>query len=355
LTRDFGSINIQSSQQTNRCGFINPLGVNSMAHQISIRKNGVAEMAFTGERGWHGLGNELPAGATIEQWTKAAGMDWLVKRAPVRFIDHDGNTQQVAKREVLYRDDTKNSLGIVSPQFKIVQPGEVLEFFRDLTEGAGFTLETAGVLFGGQRFWALANIGERAVIGNADMVGGYVLLSTGCDGTIPTTADYTSIRVVCDNTLSMALSRKSKQCVTIGHRSHFNADEVKAQMGLARGKFAEFVNAMRDLSKVNVSEADAATLTAELLAPKEMASEQGISQKTLESKPFIKIMSLFKGDGMGSNLTGAAGTAWGWVNAVTEYTDHHARAHNADNRMDSAFFGKGDKAKTQAVELAMAL
>lgn len=325
-----------------------------MAHQISIRANGFAEMAYAGESCWHGLGQELAKGASIEEWRKAAGMDWKINRSRVKYGD-ESNFRIMENRHVLFRSDTKAALGIVSPQFKIVQPGEILEFFRDLVGANGFELETAGVLFGGQRFWALANIGESRIVGKRDKVGGYVLLSTGCDGTIATTADFTTVRVVCNNTLTMALNSKSANHIKIGHRSDFDAQAVKNQMGLAPAKFHEFMDSMSMLSTVNVSEADAKTLTAELIAPKEMASAQGVSEKTLESKPFQKIMALFNGDGLGAKLDSADGTAWGWVNAVTEYVDHHARAHNADNRMDSAFFGKGDTMKTRAVELATAL
>lgn len=327
-----------------------------MAHQLTIRSNGVAEMAYAGEKAWHRLGNELEFGASIEDWKKSAGMDWEILKAPVCY-GFGAETKTIDDRFVLHRSDNGLPLGVVSNQFKLdgVQPGDVLEFFRDLTTANGFQLETAGTLFGGKRFWALANIGESAVISEADMVGGYLLLSTGADGTIPTTADFTTIRVVCNNTLSMALNRKSKAGVSIGHRSVFDAATVKDQLGIARGEFGKFVSAMRDLSKVSVSEKDAAAMTLEIVAPKESEAGQGASMKTLESKPYNKILALFKGDGMGATMQGADGTAWGWVNAVTEYTDHHARAHTADNRMSAAFFGKGDDLKTRAVEIAMAL
>ncbi|MCW2764027.1 MAG: phage/plasmid-like protein [Marmoricola sp.] len=326
-----------------------------MAHQLTRRANGFVEMAYAGEKAWHRLGNELQFGASIEQWKQSAGMDWNVEKAVIAYA-FNGETKAIDDRFVLHRSDNGLPLGIVSPQFKIVQPGEVLEFFRDLCEANGFILETAGTLFGGKRFWALARIGATAVIaGGVDMVGGYVLLSTGCDGTIPTTASFTTIRVVCNNTLSMALNRKEKSRITIGHRSVFDADAVKNQLGIARGEFSKFVAAMRDLSKKTVTERDAAMLTLNIVAPAEFEAGQGASMKTLESKPYNKILALFKGDGMGATLNGSAGTAWGWVNAITEYTDHHARAHTADNRMNAAFFGKGDDLKTRAVELAMAL
>lgn len=329
-----------------------------MAHELTIRADSTAEMAYAGEQAWHGLGQQLTAGAPIESWIEAAGMDWKIARSRVRF-GTGPNQQTMDSRHVLFRSDTKAPLGIVSPQFKIVQPREVLEFFRDLTEGAGFQLETAGTLFGGKRFWALANIGESAVIGSADVVGGYLLLSTGADGSLATTAKFTTVRVVCNNTLSMALSARDKRDVSVTHRTEFDHGKVKDRLGIARGEFNKFISAMRDLSKVRLTAGDVETLTVNLvngglISGATTADRQAAEDKVLASKPYQSILGLFNGAGKGSTLQGAAGTAWGWVNAVTEHVDHHAAARSDDNRISSAWFDKGDALKTRAVELALA-
>src|SRR3546814_20756798 len=109
------------------------------------------------------------------------------------------------EQKVLYRSDTKAPLAVVSKRFQVVQPGEILEFYRDLTEVGGFELETAGVLRGGRKFWALARTGQSVSLKGRDRVDGYLLLATACDGTLATTAQFTSVRVVCNNTLSIAL------------------------------------------------------------------------------------------------------------------------------------------------------
>jgi phage/plasmid-like protein (TIGR03299 family) len=87
----------------------------------------------------------------------------------------------------------------------VVQPREVLEFYRDLTEVAGYELETAGVLKAGRKFWALARTGKSAALKGNDVVNGYLLLATSCDGTLATVAMPTTVRVVCNNTLTIAL------------------------------------------------------------------------------------------------------------------------------------------------------
>lgn len=331
-----------------------------MTHELSIRKNGTAEMAYVGERAWHGLGQQLQQGASIEQWTEAAGMAWKINRSRVRFGE-GANSRIYDDAHVLFRSDTKAPLGIVSPKFKIVQPRDVLEFFRDLVAGNGFELDTAGVLFGGKRFWALASIGESAVIGHADVVGGYLLLNTGADGTTATSARFTTVRVVCNNTLSMALSEKAKHCVTVTHRTTFNPESVKDRLGIARGQFLKFVTTMRELSKVPVSASRADILTTNLFTPEIAHAEsskqrQELTDKTRETRGYRQVMDLFGGKAIGSNLAGAQGTAWGWINAVTQYVDHgETGARNYDNQLNSAWFGKGDETKTRAVEIALAM
>lgn len=319
-----------------------------MVAAVSVRKNGFAEMAFVGALPWHGLGQELAAGADLETWKQAAGMDWLIKRSRVRF----GESEIFDQHHVLFRSDTKAPLSIVSPKYKIVQPGEVLEFFRDLTDANGYTLNTAGTLFDGKRFWALASIGEEACVVGEDKIGGYLLLSSSCDGTLATTAKFTTVRVVCNNTLGMALSTKSRNEVTVRHTSRFDAESAKQQLGLARDNFGEFLMASRQLAAKRVNNTMAELFVSQLLTED---TKTVVGKDVAKSKQFMKIMDLFKGSAMGGTLAGVDGSAWGMVNAVTEFVDHHARAASDAHRLTSAWFGRGDDLKTLAFEKALAL
>lgn len=324
-------------------------------HALTQRTNGRVEMAYRGETPWHGLGQQLEAGQSIDQWVVAAGMDWSIKRSRVRYGE-GANQRTIDDQHVLFRSDTKDHLGIVSDRFKIVQPRDVLEFFRDLTEGAGFTMETAGTMFGGRRFWALAHIGESAIIRNhADAIGGYLLLCTGADGTLATTGRFTTVRVVCNNTLGMALRGHAAHESKISHRSVFDPTRMKDELGIARDQFGDFVRVMRQLAEEHVTHTEAEQLTFALMSDKDWSKatqeERGVTQTTTG---FQKVMALFEGEGMGSTMSGVAGTKWGWLNAVTEYTDHHIRARSVDNRLDSAWFGNGDKLKSKALDLVTA-
>jgi phage/plasmid-like protein (TIGR03299 family) len=321
-----------------------------MSHEITVRATGRAEMAYAGETPWHGLGQKLEAGRSIEEWKAAAGMDWRVCRSRVRY--GEGPQQRVFEdKHVLFRSDTKDPLAVVSDSYKVVQPGEVLEFFRDLTTSAGFALETAGTLFGGRKFWALARIGECAVIAGHDKIDGYLLLATSCDGTMKNTAKLVTTRVVCNNTLTMARDETGRGTVKTGHRSVFDPNAVKDQLGIARNTWGDFLTTARGLAKISMNNETASEFVGRLLKDEKVVAREDVTA----SPQYQKIMDLFKGQAMGGTLLSAEGTAWGVLNAVTEFVDHHARGTSASHRLDSALFGRGDALKSTAFSQLAAL
>lgn len=167
----------------------------------------VTTMAYVNETPWHGLGSQLAPNQPLEVWAQQAGMDWSIEASEVRFITGNtglGSIHTFPEQKVLYRSDTKAPLSVVSSRYQVVQPAEILEFYRDLTEVGGFELETAGVLKEGKKLWALARTGQSVALKGKDQVNGYLLLATACDGTLATTAQFTSVRVVCNNTLAIA-------------------------------------------------------------------------------------------------------------------------------------------------------
>lgn len=305
-----------------------------MAHQLTIRREGKVEMAYTGERPWHGLGTKLPDGSSTEDWIAAAGMDWEIRASPVQYLYED-EVVTTTDRRVLHRSDTGGALGIVSTGYHPVQPRDTIEFFRDLIEGLGLTMSTAGTLFGGRKFWALGYIGEEAVVDDRDLVRGHLLLATSADGTMATTGRYTTTRVVCDNTLRMGLNSSVAAVRTI-HSTKFNPEAAKKEMGLAPKTFQEFMGRIRDLARTPVTTTEAEELT------KELAGEGPVSER---------IMELFAGEAIGSELTGAEGSAWGWLNAVTQFVDHERKAKSDSHRLNSALLGSGDRMKVRALEL----
>lgn len=328
-----------------------------MAHELTIRKNGMAEMAYTGDTPWHGLGQELPEGATVAEFTTAAGMDWKINRSKIRFATtKDAAAQTIMEgKHVLWRSDTKAPLSIVSSSYHIVQPRQVMEYFELLADKAGFKLSTAGTLFGGKRFWAMADAGEGVVLDPTDKMRSRLLMATSCDGTMATILKFIRERVVCHNTFSRGLAEKGKE-VRVIHSSQFDEKKVNAELGIQmREEFEQTLAVLRQLAETPMSDEDMALATVQLIAGeavKSMSLEELIDAANAKLVKRVGGLAI-TGDGLiGADLDGGKGTAWGWLNAVTQVVDHEGSSTIADNRLNSAWFGAGDRLKSRAEVIA---
>jgi len=267
-------------------------------------------------------------------------------------VGHLGTIHSFPEQKVLYRSDSKEALSVVSKRYQVVQPREVLEFYRDLTERSGYELETAGVLKGGRKLWALARTGQSAVLKGNDVVNGYLLLATSCDGTLATTATPTTVRVVCNNTLSIAVNGAS-QAIKVPHSTRFNPQAVKQQLGIAVSQWDDFMYRMRMLAERKVQDREAKDFLRNVLSEVQTSNpgRAGVS----DERALTKVLSLYDGHGRGAELEAAKGTAWGLLNAVTEYVDHERRARSNEYRMDTGWFGQGAVIKQRALNTALQL
>mgnify|MGYP001152840089 FL=1 len=322
----------------------------------------IETMAYTGQTPWHQLGNALPKKQSIDVWAQAAGMQWQIHETPVRYLATGqggagasslyGEALEFPEQKVLYRSDTKAPLSVVSQRYKVVQPQEVLEFYRDLSEVAGFELETAGVLKAGRRFWALARTGKSATLKGNDVVHSYLLLATSCDGTLATMAIPTSVRVVCNNTLAVALQGAAGAgAIKVPHSTQFDAQSVKRQLGIAVGQWDSFMYRMKTLAERKVKTHEAMNYFLKVVCQSDTLDD--VSTGLANERALKKVQALYEGHGRGAELQAAKGTAWGLLSAITEYVDHEKQARSQDNRLDSAWFGQGAALKQRALEHAL--
>jgi len=343
-----------------------------MAHQIE-------GMAYLGETPWHGLGNQLTEKQPIEVWAQQAGMNWRIESSDVSYMAKNERGQSIImpfeEQRVLYRSDTHAPLSVVSQRYQEVQPIEILEFYRDLTEQSGFELETAGVLKGGKKLWALARTGQSTALKGKDVSNGYMLLATACDGSLATTAQFTSIRVVCNNTLAIALkgANANTGVVKVPHSTKFDADKVKQQLGISVNSWNEHMYEMKQLTQRKVSQQEAAAYfdavfnnsTMATIDPEENLIQfyrqvannaQSQANKTEPNgRAMTKVMNMFNGQGRGAELSSAKDSAYGLLCAMTEFVDHERRAISTDHRLDSAWFGAGAGLKQRALDNALQL
>jgi len=321
-----------------------------MAHELASTK----DMAYVGETPWHGLGNKLPKNQPIEIWQQQAGMAFEIKQTEVLFNaqNGDGNLLNLRSNKdatVLYRSDSYEPLSVVSKRYKVVQPKDVLEFYRDLVSAGGMELETAGVLKGGKKLWALAKTGQETLLPGLDKVKAYLLLATSCDGSLATTAQFTSVRVVCSNTLNMAVG-ESKGAVRVPHSRVFDPVAVKQELGLGMSAWDQFMASIKDMAKRPVNKFEAMNYLVNVLGDPSLPLNEQPNQKNIQA-----VYGLYSGGGKGSNLQSSHGTTWGLLNGVTEFIDHERRARSQDYRLDSAWFGAGAAIKQKALEQAMLL
>lgn len=316
-----------------------------MAHLIE-------QMAYVGDTPWHGLGNPLTPKQPLEVWATQSGMNFKILETPVRFMAESigqlGSIMTFPEQKVLYRSDSKAPLSVVSSRFRVVQPAEILEFYRDLTEVSGFELETAGVLKEGRKVWALARTGRTGSLKGSDTVNGYLLLATACDGTLATTAQFTSIRVVCNNTLAIALADAST-AVKVPHNTRFDPQAVKQQLGVSVSSWDAFMYRMKVLSERKVKSHEAMSYFLRVFTDPATSVAAGLTNE----RAIKAVQTLYDGQGKGAELASAKGTAWGLLNSITEYVDHQRRARNQDYRLDSAWFGQGAALKKKALDEAL--
>lgn len=324
-----------------------------MAHEIERNAiTGLAEIAYTGDEPWHGLGQELDQTASIEDWIVAAGMSWEVVGTPVRFAaDAESKMKTFNGQQVLYRSDTGTPLSIVSDEFKVVQPAEVLEFFRDLTQLYDMKLSVAGCLFGGKRFWATAETGRAAEILPGDEVRGQLVLMTGVDGTLATSAKFVSTRVVCNNTLRLAIGEKGGREARRTHRQTFDAREVKIDLGLLNGAWDKYIQDMKKLTAVKMNDDAAAQFFKQLVkTPKDDKADNGMSRGTIRAVD--ELMYRLR-SGLGAES--GRGTAWNVLNAVTEKFTHGTARRDSDRQFVNSIYGNDAAMKEKAVNQLLAL
>lgn len=336
-----------------------------MAHELNTNRiTGKVEMAFTGETPWHGLGQSVTKGAPLEHWITEAGFDWHAKELPLYFKQRGQVLVQTDLGKIITRSDTNDELAIVGTDYNVVQPREVMEFFRDLTEEEGWHIQTAGVLRGGRKLWVMAGRDTmNDQVSKGDSISGRLLLATSLDGSMKTHCALVSTRVVCANTLAVSLGEKGRHRIEVSHRSVFDAAAIKRKIGLVDSAWDKFMKTTRVMSQFHLADVEATSVLRKVFGAPSTApaldlswmggfgSDAGMTpadeEDVRENRNVDRAMELWQGAGRGSEHEGSNGTAWGLLNAVTELVDHEI-GRSSDTRLDSAWFGRGKDFKNAA-------
>jgi phage/plasmid-like protein (TIGR03299 family) len=295
----------------------------------------VQSMAYLGETPWHGLGNKLEAEATVDEMTTAAGLDWAVAQHPM-FVEVEGKRVVVPNKLAVTREDTLDILSVSSTQWKPFQNRDLMEFFRDYVEAGAATLETAGALKDGKIIWALANINKGFTLNGRDQVNGYLLLSNSHEPGQAIRVMTTMVRVVCQNTLSLAHSG-GQDMYRQSHVKEFDTASAKAAVEFAREGVELHRLEAEALMSLELSAYDTVRTLAKHFQP-EMTAEEDVRillhNPNAQSQVFSDVLrSVVEAPGA------IPDNAWGLLNGVTHWADHVA-GRSSSSRLLNATFGR---------------
>lgn len=332
-----------------------------MAHNIDMTNNR-ANMAFMGGRGdiWHGLGQEMKEGMSVEDWAKAAGLGWRAVKVPAfaslagdewSHIDHAKRFMPVEDRFFVARSDNGHPLGYVSDVYQPVQPAEVLDWFqRYIGVDDRFQLDVAGSLKRGEIIWATASFRERLdIVGEAHKA--RLLMTTTFDGSGATLNKGTLTRVVCNNTLDAALS-DPRATIRTRHSTKFNAQRVGEELAAIAQGFSQYKALAEAMVQVHMSALDVQNFFEKMLDIPADAKPSDLSGRKREQLRTIdQAYSSTLREGTKPNC------AWAALNAITRYVDHDRGTRGGDSpaeaRVLSANFGSGAQLKAKAVDLLL--
>lgn len=332
-----------------------------MAHNIG-------QMFYYGETPWHRLGKRLAQPANMEEALAEGGLDWSVSMAPLT-LEHE-HESAVPQRMAVLRSDVRPGgdgrvLGVVHPEFKLLQNRDGAQLFDSLFGKGGRVYHTGGYLKRGEVVWLMAKLPESIRLPGDDELETYLLFSNSHDGSLPIDIRLTTVRVVCNNTLSLALSRNTPgQVFRRGHSGSYEL--VKAQADkffdsvLVQQK--ETAEVMGRLVRVRCSDKAFEEFLARLLPVPVRPATAALNTSVARAHDTRSETIVAKRDEImtvhlkGHRVTGkpevtvapAEKTWWGGLNSITAWVDHVNEIQG--DRYANAMFGLGDRLKTQAYQ-----
>jgi len=318
----------------------------------------VSELMYYGTVPWHGIGTELDHPATSEEAIAAAGLDWEVKCGIISVTDTDekGAVKPIVvpNHFCTVRMDNQTPLGIVGRLYTPVQNRQAFAFFDSVVGEKKAIYHVAGSLGIGETVWILAKLPDDIrIVGTDDIVTKYLLLTNRHDGTMSLRMFFTPVRVVCQNTLSAALSaRKAGDGVVLRHFPdiHKKVDQARATLGIAMEYYKDLSEAFNFLARQQVTETWLKDYVDKVMPT---PADRDASTRLLN----IRSGMVERFESPSNSLMGIKGTAWAAYNSVTEYVDHIRKVPKLEKdktrRLESIWLGSGAQIKERALGIAL--
>lgn len=270
-------------------------------------------MFYTRETPWHGLGTKVGEAPTSEDALHLAELDWRVYQTPAVAVIN-GEMRNTGSF-VNVRDKDDKILGIVSGQYKIVQNKEAFAFTDEIV-GGDVRYETAGSILDGKMVWLLARLPETNVLG--DRFANYFLFSNSHNGTAAVRATITPVRVVCQNTLNIAL-KGAKRTWSFVHKGNiFNhLQEAKQTLEMAKSYQDEFAKTAERLAVKRYTGEEVKRIIDRLfpIEDGETLTERRLQNMIRQREQFERALDA-------DDVQNFRGTAWGLLNAISDYAFH---------------------------------
>lgn len=291
----------------------------------------VETMMYVREKPWHNLGVRVEEAPTSKEALELAGLNWTIDGKPI--FDAQGNEIKGYKANT--RSSDGRVLGIVGGRYQVVQNAEAFDFTDNLI-GEGITYETAGSLRGGRQIWLLGKMPERYILG--DKFEPYICFTNTHDGTGAVRACMTPIRVVCNNTLNMALEGASRAWST-AHRGNVQAklEEARQTLELADKYLIRLDEEADRLANAKMTEGEVKSTLDKMFVLPEDATER--MKRTAEEAKDQIIVCMLRPD-----IAQFLNTKWGFVNAVSDFVGHSEPARRTqkfeENRWGNIISGQ---------------
>lgn len=305
-------------------------------------------MFYVKEVPWHGLGVKLDNPPTITEAIKLAGLDWGVVVEPL--LTSQG---EVSKARTVRRVTDRVELGTVGQTWQPLQNSKAFDFFQPFVDKGYATLETAGSLCEGSKVWVLAKIaGDPLIVDNNDEILKYILVYNGHDGYTSVGVGFTPIRVVCNNTLSMAQNSNASRIIKVRHGANVveNIEKLRETMDLANKEFAATLEQYKYLASQPINHSDLEKYVKLALGKKTNEIFQGEEEILASQNMANKVIEVYE-TGKGSK---SPDTYWKAYNAINEYS-LYIRGRSQNNRLNNMWFGPGASNDRRALNLALQL
>ena len=329
-----------------------------MAHLLEMLANGQAAFAFQGQPAWHGLGIDMTdsPNPTFASFLAAAQCDWEVEKAQMQTTD--GHT--IPNLSALRRATDKKFYSVVGSDWEPIQNREVADFLDTFVAAGHLTPETFGSMKEGAEIFAAARMPD----GQFDLPGGdtvlpYILFHSPHMYGKAATLTPTTVRPVCNNTVTAALRQDGRRGMRLPHMREFAGDVRKAaetMVAEAAGVQAKFKEAAEYLSTLRINRELAENLIAQVYQPTLLTPDRLADPSPLRADfgELAANVLVAMETSPGATMLSAKGTGWGLLNAVTYVEDHLSLARSPEAVMAASQFGRGAERKNKMMDLLLA-